>query len=183
MSPMVRLIGGGAALLVILVAVGFALPRSVTVSRAVVINAPESEVFGYVNAPKRFNEWSPWAEYDPDATYSYSGPESGKGARMEWEGASIGSGSQEITGSDPNRRVDVALSFEGEDATAHYLLAPSGAGTRLTWQFQSELGVNPFERWMGVLYDRWIGADYEKGLRKLRNLAEGRPPAQQGGLR
>ncbi len=177
MSPMIRLFGGLAALLLILIAVGFALPRSVTVTRATVINAPESEVFGYVNTPRRFNEWSPWTEYDPQAVYSFSGPESGEGARMEWKGDTIGSGSQQITLSEPNRRVDAALDFDGEDATARYLLAPSGAGTRLTWQFQSELGMNPFERWMGVLYDRWIGADYEKGLAKLRNLAEGRPAA------
>jgi hypothetical protein len=176
MSPLIRLFGGIAALIALLVAVGFALPATVTVARATTINAPEAQIFPLLNSFRRFNEWSPWAETDPEAQYSFSGPESGVGARMDWTGEAIGKGSQEILKSDPNREVDVALKFEGRsDATSRFLLAPSGAGTRVTWQFQTELGANPIDRWMGVMLERFIGADYERGLERLRILAESRP--------
>ena len=45
------------------------------------------------------------------------------------------------------------------------------AGTDVIWSFRSSLG-NPLERWMGLLYDKWIGPDYEKGLIKLKALVE-----------
>jgi hypothetical protein len=56
-------------------------------------------------------------------------------------------------------------------AMASLELAPVGGGTGVTWGFKSQLnGI--MERWFGLLFDRWIGADYEKGLAKLKALAE-----------
>ena len=50
-------------------------------------------------------------------------------------------------------------------------LKPVAGGTSVTWGFRARLdGV--MERWLGLLFDRWIGADYEKGLAKLRRLIE-----------
>jgi hypothetical protein len=57
------------------------------------------------------------------------------------------------------------------DAIAYFNFAPVGSGTKVTWGFKSLLR-NPLERWMGLLFDRWIGADYEKGLAKLKQIAE-----------
>ena len=44
-------------------------------------------------------------------------------------------------------------------------------GTGVTWGFKTEL-KGAMERWFGLLFDRWIGADYEKGLAKLKALVE-----------
>ena len=39
------------------------------------------------------------------------------------------------------------------------------------WRFSTVLsGIG--DRWMGLMFDRWIGADYVKGLAKLKALAE-----------
>jgi hypothetical protein len=35
------------------------------------------------------------------------------------------------------------------------------------------MGVNPVGRWMGLMMDRWVGADYERGLANLKALVEG----------
>ena len=67
----------------------------------------------------------------------------------------------------------VALDFDGSQAQATYLLVPEAGGTRVTWAFDSTHGLNPFRRWLGLLFDRMIGADYEKGLGKLKSLLEG----------
>ena len=45
----------------------------------------------------------------------------------------------------------------------------------MTWAFDSAHGFNPFKRWLGLLFDRMIGADYEKGLAKLKALLEQDP--------
>ena len=34
------------------------------------------------------------------------------------------------------------------------------------------LGMNPVMRWMGLMIDGPIGADYERGLARLKNVAE-----------
>ena len=33
-------------------------------------------------------------------------------------------------------------------------------------------GNNPMMRWMGLMFDKWVGADYETGLASLKELAE-----------
>ena len=103
MRPMMRLILGLCALVVILAAVSFALPNHVTVPRSVVINAPEPVVFPYLNNLHRFNDWSPWAARDPQLQVRFSGPEEGKGAKVEWTSGqrSVGPGSMEITAALP----------------------------------------------------------------------------------
>ena len=153
---------------------GLLLPATTHVERSVVIDRSPEQVFATLNSFERFSAWSPWAEYDPQARYTFEGPASGVGARMRWSGnRSVGSGSQEITTSEPHRRVVVALDFDGSQAQAAYLLEPEGNGTRLTWAFDTQHGMNPFKRWLGLLFDRMIGADYEKGLGKLKSVLEG----------
>lgn len=156
---------------------GLLLPAATHVERSVVIARSPEQVFATLDSFQRFNAWSPWAEYDPQAKYTFEGPARGVGARMRWVGnRSVGSGSQEITASEPNHRIVVALDFDGSQANATYLLAPEGQGTRVTWAFDTEHGMNPFKRWLGLLFDRMIGADYEKGLAKLKAMEEGAQP-------
>lgn len=162
----------------LLVAGSMLLPASTHVERSVVIDRPPAQVFSVVNSFQRFREWSPWAAYDPDAKYTFEGPASGVGARMTWAGnRSVGSGSQEIVESLPSSRVGIALNFDGSLAQAAYTLAPEGNGTRLTWSFDSRHGYNPMSRMFGLLFDRMIGPDYEKGLAKLKALLESEPAA------
>lgn len=156
---------------------GLLLPAATHVERSVVIARSPEQVFATLDSFQRFNAWSPWAEYDPQAKYTFEGPVRGVGARMRWVGnRSVGSGSQEITASEPNHRIAVALDFDGSQADATYLLAPEGQGTRVTWAFDTEHGMNPFKRWLGLLFDRMIGADYEKGLAKLKAMEERAQP-------
>ena len=173
MRPLVRLALGIVLLAVLLVGVAFALPQEITVARSKVINAPESDVFPYVNSPKRFNEWSPWAARDPDMKYTFSGPAEGRGAKMEWNSEEFETGSQEIVESQPNTFVKVNLDFgDMGNAVASYQLRPDGAGTRVVWIFETNTGNNPIRRWMGLMFDRWIGSDYEMGLEKLKQVVE-----------
>lgn len=175
MHPLKRLILGVALMTILLVAVAFALPQQITVARSTTINAPEADVYPYVNSLRRFQEWSPWAARDPETKYTYSGPEEGKGARVEWNSdhPEVGWGIQEIVESEENNFVRVNLDF-GEMGTANatFQLKPSGAGTRVVWLFETDAGNNPVRRWMGLMFDRWIGADYEEGLEKLKKVIE-----------
>ena len=174
MRPIMRLILGLCALAVILAGVALALPGHVTVARSMVINAPESIVFPYLNNVRRFGDWSPWASRDPELTVSYSGPDQGKGAKVEWTSskASVGTGSMEITESNPNRHIDVAVDFNGLDGTSYYDVAPSGSGSKVTWGFSYDSGASPLKRWKGLMLDRYLGAEFRDGLVKLKDKVE-----------
>lgn len=166
---------GVGVLLSLLAVVGLLLPRSAHVERSIQVAASPSTVYGLVDGFSRFNEWSPWAELDPATRYEYSGPQRGVGARMEWhsDDPDVGSGSQQVVFAEPNRSVTSQLTFGGQDpATTTVLLVPDGSGTKVTWAFDTDFGWNLLGRYFGLLFDGFIGADYEKGLAKLKALAE-----------
>jgi hypothetical protein len=62
-------------------------------------------------------------------------------------------------------------------ALASLVLEPAGAGSKVTWGFDSDLGFNPIARYFGMMMDGMIGPDYEKGLARLKTVAETPPPA------
>jgi hypothetical protein len=166
-------IAGG--LLALALMAGFFLPTSAHVERTARIDADPESLYGIVSGFRRFNEWSPWSDLDPDTRYTYSGPESGVGARMEWrsEKPDVGSGSQEITAADPGRSVTMRLEFgDSAPATSTISMKPEGPVSVVTWTFDTSFEDNFLGRYFGVFFDRFIGADYEKGLARLKALAE-----------
>ena len=86
----------------------------------------------------------------------------------------VGSGSQEIIESVPERLVRTRLEFGGmSDANAFFKIEPRGDDrTHLVWGFDTDLGLNPISRYFGLMFEKWIGPDYEYGLAKLKTLAE-----------
>jgi effector-binding domain-containing protein len=166
--------------------IGFLLPDKVHVERSAVIDAPRAAVFVQVDGFKSFNKWSPWAEIDPNAKYGYEGPEHGVGARMTWVGdpKTIGSGSNEIIESRPFESVKTSLDFgmKGK-ATASFTLTPEGSGTKVIWGLDIDLGLNPVDRYFGLMLDRMLGPDYEKGLAGLKRVAESLPKADFSDLK
>lgn len=165
-----------AVLFVVFLAGAYLMPKTVNVERDITIDASPADVFPYVNDYKKFNEWSPWANRDPDAVYTYSGPESGEGAKISWEGSeSVGAGSQTITASEENRRVESELDFGDQGtAEAYFDLDPRSGGdkTHVTWGMNVDMGNNPIARWMGLFMDGMVGSDYEKGLKNLKKTVE-----------
>ena len=167
-------------LVVILAAVffggAFLLSKDITVARSIEIDAAPSDVFPHVNSLKATQNWSPWLERDPNVQLSYDGPEEGVGAKMAWssEEPSVGQGTQEITISELDKQVVTALDF-GPMGTAMATFTLEGANdkTTLTWDLYTDAGNNPMARWMGLLMDGMVGADYETGLANLKSLVEG----------
>ena len=93
---------------------------------------------------------------------------------MRWssDNPDVGSGSQRIIEYDPPNYAELALDFGTMGrAIASWDLVPSETGTTATWGFRSDLKGIP-EKWFGLMFDRWIGPDYEKGLAKLKTVAE-----------
>ncbi len=163
-----------------LVVVGLFLPSSAHVERTTAIEAPQATVFALLNDFQRFNDWSPWYGVDPDTRYTYDGPDMGVGATMSWasEDPNVGAGSMAIAAADPPRRLEMDLDFGPQGtARAYFDLEGQDGATRVTWGFDTDFGWNLPSRYFGLLFDRFVGGDYEKGLANLKQLAEGLPKA------
>ncbi len=156
------------------------LPQAAHVERSMTTTASPATVYGLVDGFKRFNEWSPWAGLDPATKYTYSGPETGVGARMEWASANpdVGNGSQEVIDVEPGQRVTSKLDFGMDNPTTSTIsLVPEGTGTRVTWTLDTDFSGSLMGRYFGLALDRMVGPDYEKGLAQLKVVAESTTPA------
>ncbi len=167
---------GFIALIIVLGVVGIFLPDTQHVERQIAIDAPADEIFPYVNDFRKFNEWSPWAKIDPQTKYTFSGPESGVGAKMEWasEHQQVGQGTQEILESVPNNTVKTRLDFGmGGPSLAGFALSENNGQTTVVWSFDAYF-ENSIARYFGLMLDldKWVGGDYEKGLANLKTVVE-----------
>jgi len=168
-------------LLAAFVVTGYLLPKRVHIERSITINRPANMMFELLNGYTHYKEWSPWAERDPQVQFTISGPETGVGARLSWIGDPrlVGSGWQEIVASIPYEQIDINLDFDAQGvADVGFKLVAQGDDTHITWFFKSDLtqGVNVLDaflaRYFGLLFDRWVGGDYERGLANLKQYAE-----------
>ena len=170
-----KIVIGLAVLVAVLAAGAYVLPRQIHVERSITIDAPPETVFDLVNSFQRSAEWSPWHERDPNMAVSLDGPVAGVGAKMSWSSNNpqVGRGSQEIITSEPSTYVRSRLSFDGQQgAESFFNLTRVDDGTEVVWGFETDLGMNPLCRYMGLLMDRWVGGDFERGLEKLKGIAE-----------
>ena len=162
------------ALTVIFYGGAYMLPGEARVERSVVIAAPPEMVFAIAADLRRMPEWSTWVETDPRTKFTFEGPGQGVGQVMRWASNNpmVGSGMMTVTEAVPNVRLVTASDYTGFGSSRSTMdFAPEGAGTLVTWVFQSSLpGV--IDRWAGLGMDRNVGAEYEKGLARLKDLAE-----------
>lgn len=170
------IMGTIAVLAVAFIAIGMLLPREVVVERSTEITAPADKIFPHVNNLKATQAWSPWLALDPDVQTTYGSIAEGVGAKMSWasDNPQVGTGAMEVVESIPNEKVLSALDFgDMGTATARYDLIEAGDKTTVTWGLTADMGAGPVGRWMGLMMDTWVGADYEKGLANLKGLVEG----------
>ena len=167
--------------LAIFIMIGYLLPSQVHVERSITVERPASMMFALLNSYEYNKKWSPKAQRDPDAEFVVSGPSSGVGARLSWIGDPrlVGSGWQEIIASTPDEQIDIKLDFDAQGiAETGFTLLAQGDTTKITWTFDSDLteGLGFLDaflaRYFGLLFDQWIGGDYEKGLVNLKVFAE-----------
>jgi hypothetical protein len=179
-TTMLKIIGivAGVGVLAIIALLVYAatFPDTFQVQRTQRISASPEKIFPLINNMHSMNTWNPFAEADPDIKITYTGPDSGKGARYEWTGNSkVGQGSIEITDTTAPSRValklDMLKPIEGHN-TVVFTLAPNGTDTNVMWAMTGE---RPFiGKVMDAVFnmDRMVGGQFEKGLDKLRAIAE-----------
>jgi hypothetical protein len=166
------------ALVVVVVGIGALLPKDFTVERSIEMNTSPEVVFDEVNSLRKWGAWSPWLARDPSIENTYSGPEAGLGAAVTWTSEKSGDGTQTITLSERPTRIETKLDFgEMGQPDAYWIFEPSGEGVQVTWGLTGTTS-GPLGGYFARMMDDWVGADYEDGLARLKQLVEA-PPASE----
>lgn len=172
------LIGGGALVALVLVG-GLLLPREITVTRSVTVQAPPDAIYPLVATPRMWPAWSPWNARDPQMTITYSGPDIGAGAKWEWKSKSQGDGSMVMTGATAPTDVAFELTIVGMGPPSRgaFAIRPAGAGSQVEWTMTSEMGMGPIGGWFGLFFRPMLEKDFDNGLATLKQKAEAAPAA------
>ena len=173
MKILLKILGGLAVLVVLLVVLAFFLPRHYRVERAVEINAKPEVVLAQVADLRAWKSWGAWQERDPGMKITYSAQQLGVGSWSAWESKSEGNGKMTIT-EQTATKVTYRLEFldMGMQSTGTMELVPAARGVRLVWADTGDLGLNPMSRWFGLFLDKIIGPDFERGLANLKRRVE-----------
>lgn len=169
-------------LIVLLLGIGFLLPKEWDVQRSVVINAPASAVYPMVATLKTWPDWTYWnRERDPSCAWSFEGPETGAGAVMKWDGEVHMQGTLTIDSGDPATGIQYTLDMEGmPPLKGSIALAAEGAGTKVTWHDHGKSDGMPWSNWMlFFLADPVIGGFFEEGLTNLKTRVEAAAPTKE----
>jgi uncharacterized protein YndB with AHSA1/START domain len=149
-------------------------PKIVKISRSQLIQSSPDKLFRYINNTRMIQEWNPFIDGDRDVKINYGGPAEGTNAQWSWEGAKAGAGEATIVASDPDKRVSLRLDFKKPFHVTNYgeyALVKQGTATEVTWTInESALIPRVMSRFMNL--ERMIGEHFERGLAKLKVLAE-----------
>ncbi len=159
----------------VVVALGFLLPRNIHVERRLLISGTQRTIFSQVNTLKNWTKWSPWLITDTNAKVLFSGPESGVGASFTWmsNDKNVGNGGISIVSSVYPDSLEVVYDFaEKGRSTGKFFFINENLNTDVIVSLDSDLGLNPVSRWIGLFSDYLIGPDLDKGLNKLEQLVQ-----------
>jgi uncharacterized protein YndB with AHSA1/START domain len=149
---------------------------SYTVQRSLAVDAPPERIYHHIANFHDWTRWSPWEGLDPALRRTYSGAPSGTGAVYAWSGnRRAGQGRMEITDTSKPSTVKIAVAFEKpwkSRSDTSFQISPEGTGSRVTRTMTGKHSL--MTKVMSVVrsMDKLIGADFEKGLQRLKATAE-----------
>ena len=175
MTRLLELLISMAIVAVLFVIVGVMLPSSRSLSESVETNRKPAIVFDTINSFKRFDDWHPYAL--GQVKLNRSGPDSGVGARIEYDSevSGVGKGSWEIVESEPDTRVVYRIEDDkrGSNKQSSFTLKPTGRGGRnveITQDYKVDYGWNLLGRYAGLYVSRNVGDTMKFGLGRLTSM-------------
>lgn len=153
-------------------------PNTFRVERRIEIAAPAEAIFPHINDFHLWTAWSPWENVDPDLQRTYSGADSGVGAKYAWLGnKKIGQGNMTILETQTPTYIKIDLQFIKPFKASNigeFTLKEGNGTTIVVWTMS---GPSPLiSKVMGLFMnmDNMIGSQFELGLQSLKQIAESR---------
>lgn len=152
--------------------------KEYSVVTQITIDKPVAEVFDYVKRLKNQDNFSVWAQMDPDMVKSYRGTDGTVGFVSRWESQleDVGVGEQEIMRIDEGKRVDFELRFfspfESTDPAFMSTEAVGANQTLVQWGFDGHLDYPMNLMFLFLDFETMIGNDLNQGLKQLKQQLE-----------
>jgi len=189
MTRLIEILISLAIVAVLFVLVGLVLPSHRHLSKDVETNRKLTVVYDTLNSLKRFKDWNVVPLRDPRMALKLSGPDSGNGARLDYDSDKPipGQGSWQIVASTPGKSVTYALTNpeRGSDKKMTFRLEPTGRGGRnvkITQSYDVDYGWDLLGRYAGLYVGRHVGDDMKLGLERLSNMLASVPNIDYGSI-
>jgi Polyketide cyclase / dehydrase and lipid transport len=160
-------VGYGAGVIAILAAGTMFLPRNVLVQRSGTVAAAPATILALAASNEGYQKFNPYLKADPALKLEMYGPATGVGSGFKFDGKD-GKGTAVVTKVSADS-VDYALDL-GSNGKPNQTISvvADGAGSKVTWIMNADMGYNPIGRVVGMFLDGMIGPSFESGL-KLMN--------------
>ena len=151
---------------------------SYEVEREIIINQPKVVVFDYVKLLKNQDNYSKWAQMDPDMKKSYRGVDGEVGFVAAWDSQNpdVGTGEQEIIAIKEGERIDFELRFlkpfEANEPAFMSTASVRESQTKVTWGFSGHMDYPMNIMFLFMDFEQTIGDDLQTGLDNLKVILE-----------
>jgi len=138
------------------------------VSKKETIQAPADKIHGILSDFSSWRAWSPWLIAEPETKVNVTN----NGKSYAWEGKRVGSGKMEII-DESEQTINYDLTFLKpwkSKAKTSFHLTPKGDSTEVEWIM--DCGWPFFLFFMKKQTQAFIGMDYERGLKMLKEYVE-----------
>lgn len=165
-------------ILALVLIVALFVHKDYAVEREIVINRPKSEVFDYIKYLKNQDNFSVWANMDPNMKKEYKGTDATVGFVSSWdsEQKGVGKGEQEIKSIAEGERIDYELRFKKPfEATDYAYLVTENASdvsTKVKWGFTGKMSYPMNIMLLFMNMDAMLGKDLDTGLHNLKGVLE-----------
>lgn len=143
------------------------------VRRSITIDATPETVFDTVADYGTWTKWSPWLGIDKQATVTVTDNPNSVKSIYSWAGEVVGQGEIEHKQLQRPNKIDDEIRFTKpfkSKSAVSFELQPDGNGTKITWGMNGSLPWFLF--WMASNIETYIGMDYERGLKMLKEYIE-----------
>jgi len=169
---------GLVSLVALLLIVAMFTKKDYGVIREVVINKPKSVVFDYVKLLQNQDNFSVWANKDPEMKKDFHGTDGTVGYVSTWDSKmkDVGTGEQEIKKIVDGERIDYELRFIKPFASTSFAYITfegiSEAQTKVAWGFTGKMNYPMNLLLLTMNMEGMIGKDFQEGLNKLKAILE-----------
>ncbi len=151
------------------------MPGEYKVERTKEMTASSEVIFEQVSMFGNWEQWSPWAEKDPSATYSIAGEDGTVGAVQSWVGDPeiSGTGSLTVTDIVANEKFMYDLKFDNWDMTSHggVEFVQNEENVTVTWTDEGNIPFMMRPMMLLMDMDEMVGGMFARGLEKMDSIA------------
>ncbi|MBS2212971.1 SRPBCC family protein [Carboxylicivirga mesophila] len=151
----------------------FSIDGSYHVNKSQVVEASRERVFELVADFKTWPTWSPWLCMEPDAKVNVTNGGLGTGAVNSWVGDLVGTGEIEHLDIVENASILQEIRFIKpfkSKSEVYWRFTEVDGGCEVTWGMRGKMPF--FFKFMAKQMEPWIGMDYERGLKMIKDFIE-----------